>query len=83
MEAIYDIPERLFIRPTPWCAGCSHGTIVKICCEVIQEMGLEDTLTWGGGAGCSGFACSSTGFDPWQYLLQLRPASHVLSINKE
>lgn len=65
MEAIYDIPERLFIRPTPWCAGCSHGTIVKICCEVIQEMGLEDTLTWGGGAGCSGFACSSTGFDAY------------------
>ena len=44
MEAIYDIPERLFIRPTPWCAGCSHGTIVKICCEVIQEMGLEEIL---------------------------------------
>jgi 2-oxoglutarate ferredoxin oxidoreductase subunit beta len=65
MNLVYDIPETLLKRPTPWCGGCSHGTIIKLCCEVIDEMDLADTLTLGGGAGCTGFACISTGFDAY------------------
>ena len=63
MEQIYGRTKSILARPTPFCAGCSHGLIVKSCAEVIDEMDIAGRISWGGSAGCTGFSSFITEFD--------------------
>ena len=51
MEQIYGRTKSILAKPTPFCAGCSHGLIVKSCAEVIDEMDIAGRISWGGSAG--------------------------------
>ena len=54
--------EKVYSRPTGilqdcasgFCPGCFHGTIHKLICEVLEEMGLLDRAIRVAGIGCSG-----------------------------
>ncbi len=63
MEQIYGRTKSIYAKPTPFCAGCSHGLIVKCCAEVIDEMELAELVSWGGSAGCTGFSSFIADFD--------------------
>jgi len=41
MKKIAGHPESLVPVQTKYCAGCGHGVISRILCELIDEMGLR------------------------------------------
>ena len=53
------IPE-LYISGTtaragfPYCSGCQHGTIERLICEVIEELGVAGDTIGVAGVGCTG-----------------------------
>lgn len=63
MEQVYGRTPSMLAKPTPFCAGCSHGLIVKCCAEVIDSMEISQRISWGGSAGCTGFSSFVTDFD--------------------
>ena len=44
MRTIYDRPEALQERPTHYCPGCGHGIIHRIIAEVIDELGIRESV---------------------------------------
>lgn len=54
MEKIYGKSSLLVDQPTPYCEGCYHGLIQKLCFEVVDEMQIADKFIYGGAVGCNG-----------------------------
>ncbi|MDY7033300.1 MAG: thiamine pyrophosphate-dependent enzyme [Thermodesulfobacteriota bacterium] len=55
-EVVCEPPRlRLEFMPIIHCPGCHYGIIVRILCEVIDELGIEDRTIGLGGGGCTGF----------------------------
>lgn len=42
MEKVYSRPESLDISNNKFCPGCMHSTFIKICMQVIDELGIGD-----------------------------------------
>lgn len=40
MEKVYSRPESLDISNNKFCPGCMHSTFIKICMQVIDELGM-------------------------------------------
>ena len=45
------------------CPGCGHPLVEKICCEVVEELGIEDRVIAITGVGCSTRAFLNFDFD--------------------
>ena len=39
---VYKKPTLMNDTPMLYCAGCSHGVVLKLVAEVIEEMGMEE-----------------------------------------
>lgn len=53
MEKIYSKPKSLKKVKTHYCAGCGHGLVHKLICEVIDEMGIQEITIGVPPAGCA------------------------------
>jgi 2-oxoglutarate ferredoxin oxidoreductase subunit beta len=53
MKAIYKHPESLSPVQTKYCAGCGHGVITRIICELIDEMGVRGKTVITNPVGCA------------------------------
>ena len=42
-------------KPFNWCPGCGHGIVVRLCMELIEEMGIRERTCCVVGIGCGGF----------------------------
>lgn len=50
---VYETPKLRSFMPIHHCPGCHYGVIVRILCENIEELGIEDRTILLGGVGCS------------------------------
>ncbi|MDE6831276.1 MAG: 2-oxoglutarate oxidoreductase, partial [Muribaculaceae bacterium] len=53
---VYSRPRLLDDRTMHYCPGCSHGVVHKLVCEVLDEMGLENSAIGVAPVGCAVFA---------------------------
>ncbi|MDR0785625.1 MAG: 2-oxoglutarate oxidoreductase [Treponema sp.] len=53
MEKKYGRPTSLYSVQTKYCAGCGHGVITRIICELIDEMGLREKTVVTNPVGCA------------------------------
>ncbi|MBL8026768.1 MAG: 2-oxoglutarate oxidoreductase [Fibrobacteres bacterium] len=40
-------------KPQPYCPGCGHGIVHRLCCELLEELGVSDNTVWMAPVGCS------------------------------
>jgi len=50
---IYGKPSLRTFIPILHCPGCHYGAIIRIICETVEELGVEDRTILLGGVGCS------------------------------
>ena len=50
----------------PFCQGCQDGTIGRVICEVVEEMGIEGRMILIGGVGCHAMISFLVDFDAVQ-----------------
>ena len=50
---IYGKPSLRSFIPILHCPGCHYGAIIRIICETVEELGVEDQAILLGGVGCS------------------------------
>ncbi|HAP43035.1 MAG: 2-oxoglutarate oxidoreductase [Spirochaetes bacterium GWD1_61_31] len=53
MELLYGHPKSLNPVQTKYCPGCGHGTIHRLICEVIDELGVQERSIITNPVGCS------------------------------
>ncbi len=58
-EKIYGRPKSMTSTPIMHCPGCHYGNIVRVICEVIDDLGIEGSMI-----GLSSVSCSGA----WVYL---------------
>ena len=64
MEKVYARPKSMIKDAvTGYCPGCMHSTIGKLICEVIDEMGVQDNVSYIQGVGCGGLCVGFMDFD--------------------
>jgi len=66
MKKLYGHPESLTRVQTKYCAGCGHGVIHRIICELIDEMGLQGRSIITNPVGCAIWADLYFDFDSVQ-----------------
>ena len=66
MKKIAGHPESLIPVQTKYCAGCGHGVIHRLLCEVIDEMGLRTKAIITNPVGCAIWADLYFDFDSVQ-----------------
>ena len=80
MKVVAKRPESMVPVQTKYCAGCGHGVVHRIICELIDEMGLRDRAIITNPVGCAIWADLYFDFDSVQPhmagLLPRRPASN-------
>jgi len=52
-ELIYETPESMKRNRTGYCPGCGHGTVQRIICEVIDELGIREKTIGIAPVGCA------------------------------
>jgi 2-oxoglutarate ferredoxin oxidoreductase subunit beta len=52
-KILYKHPDSLCNVQTKYCAGCGHGVISRIICELIDEMGLRERTVITNPVGCA------------------------------
>lgn len=50
---VCETPKLRSFIPIMHCAGCHYGMIIRLLCENIEELGIEDRTILLGGVGCS------------------------------
>ncbi|MBI1987989.1 MAG: 2-oxoglutarate oxidoreductase [Nitrospinae bacterium] len=53
---VYSRPRALHSTRTHYCPGCGHGVIHRMLCEVIDELGIQETTIGVSPVGCAVFA---------------------------
>lgn len=66
MKCVAGHPESLVSVQTKYCAGCGHGVIHRIICELIDEMGLRERSIITNPVGCAIWADLYFDFDSVQ-----------------
>ncbi|HHU37336.1 MAG TPA: 2-oxoglutarate oxidoreductase [Treponema sp.] len=66
MKCIAERPQSMMPIQTKYCAGCGHGVIHRIICELIDEMGLRDRAIITNPVGCAIWADLYFDFDSVQ-----------------
>ncbi len=63
-QKVYARP-RSFIQDavTGYCPGCLHSTAGKIICEVVDELGIQEDVSYVQGVGCGGLCVSFMDMD--------------------
>jgi len=62
MELIFKKPDSLRDVDTHYCAGCGHGIIHRLLCEVIDELGIRERTI-----GIAPVGCAVIAYDYWNF----------------
>lgn len=62
-KVIFDKPKALGDKPLHYCAGCSHGVVHRLICEVLDELGITGDTIGVEPVGCSVTADEYFNFD--------------------
>ena len=62
MEKIFKIPDSQKDTATHYCAGCGHGIIHRLICEVIDELGIREKTI-----GVAPVGCAVIAYDYWNF----------------
>ena len=62
-KTIYKKPASLTDRPFTYCWGCGHSTIHKLIAEIVDELGIRETIIGVAPVGCAVFAYDFWNFD--------------------
>jgi len=63
MEKIYARPNSLHDSPTGYCPGCLHGVVTRVVAEIVDELGIADSVTAVLPVGCSTMGLKHFDFD--------------------
>jgi len=63
MQKIFSLTPSLRERNTHYCAGCGHGLIHRLICEVIDELGIREKVIAVAPVGCAVLAYDYWNFD--------------------
>ncbi|GHV82932.1 MFS transporter [Spirochaetia bacterium] len=66
MKQLNGFPKSLYKVPTKYCAGCGHGVIHRLICEIIDEMDLREKAIITNPVGCAIWADLYFDFDSVQ-----------------
>lgn len=81
MEKVFARPSTLVELPLPFCPGCGHGIIVRLMCEVLEEMELVERTVCVAPVGCGGYINHHLGYDSIKSLHGRAPA-HATAIKR-
>lgn len=62
MEKIFKIPDSQKDAAMHYCAGCGHGIIHRLICEVIDELGIREKTI-----GVAPVGCAVIAYDYWNF----------------
>jgi len=62
MRKIFSRPESMKDVPTHYCAGCGHGIVHRLICEVIDELGIREKTI-----GIAPVGCAVLAYDYWNF----------------
>ena len=62
MDKIFSKPESMKDAATHYCAGCGHGVVHRIICEVIDELGIRERAV-----GIAPVGCAVLAYDYWDF----------------
>ncbi len=66
MIKVFSRPKSLKDMPFHYCPGCTHGITHRLVTEVIDELGIQDTVIGVGSVGCSVFTMDYFDIDMFQ-----------------
>ncbi|MFC1704215.1 thiamine pyrophosphate-dependent enzyme [Candidatus Omnitrophota bacterium] len=62
MKKTFSRPKSMYDRLTHYCAGCGHGIVHRLVCEVIDELGIRNKTIAVAPVGCAVIA-----YDYWDF----------------
>ena len=62
MEKVFSRPKSMKDVPMHYCAGCGHGIIHRLICEVIDELGIRERTI-----GIAPVGCAVIAYDYWDF----------------
>ena len=62
MKAIFSKPKSMYNCSMHYCAGCGHGIVHRIVCEVIDELGIREKVI-----GVAPVGCAVIAYDYWNF----------------
>ncbi len=62
MSKIFDKPESMKDNITHYCAGCGHGIVHRILCEIIDDLEIREKTV-----GIAPVGCAVLGYDYWNF----------------
>lgn len=62
MDKINSKPKSMKDAATHYCAGCGHGIVHRIICEVVDELGIREKLI-----GIAPVGCAVIAYDYWNF----------------
>ncbi len=61
-HTVFDKPVSLTEKPFSYCPGCGHGTVHRLICEVVDELGVREKTVAIAPVGCAVLA-----YDYWDF----------------
>ncbi len=62
MEAVFKRPKSLRYRSTHYCPGCGHGIAHRLIAEVVDELGIRESVI-----GVAPVGCAVIAYDYWDF----------------
>lgn len=62
MNKIFSKPNSMKDAPTHYCAGCGHGIVHRLICEVIDELNIREKVV-----GIAPVGCAVIAYDYWDF----------------
>lgn len=74
-ENILKRPESLQNSATHYCAGCGHGIVHRLVCEVIDELDIREKVV-----GVAPVGCAVVAYDYWNFDVSEAPHGRALAV---
>lgn len=62
MNKIFSRPKSMRDVSTHYCAGCGHGIVHRLICEIVDELGIRESLI-----GIAPVGCAVVAYDYWDF----------------
>ena len=62
MDIIFSKPDSMKDVPTHYCPGCGHGVVHRLICEVVDELGIRESVI-----GIAPVGCAVIAYDYWDF----------------
>ncbi|MFH1782928.1 MAG: thiamine pyrophosphate-dependent enzyme [Candidatus Omnitrophota bacterium] len=62
MNKIFSKPKSIKDKDTHYCAGCGHGVVHRLICEIVDELGIREKVI-----GIAPVGCAVLAYDYWDF----------------